>query len=65
MHLVRFQFNGNWGGYGNFAFDVRRSAVGFLHRDWFHVFGKGALICSGQRGRFIVVTLSGPTDSYR
>jgi hypothetical protein len=44
LELTRFQFNGNWGGYGNFEFDAVRSADDGLPSTPYQ--GKGALDCA-------------------
>jgi hypothetical protein len=44
LELTSFQFNGNWGGYGNFEFDAIRSANDALAPTPYQ--GKGALDCA-------------------
>lgn len=62
LQLVEFQFNGNWSGYGNFDFKMRRSAADYEAGEWFQVFGKGACTCNDTNAQLIVISLGGPSD---
>lgn len=65
LQLVEFQFNGNWSGYGNFGFEVRRSAADHEAGEWFQVFGKGACTCANENAQLIVISLGGPTSGAK
>lgn len=57
MRLTAFRWNGNSPRWGNFSFEGRRRAAGFNRRRWFRMVGKGALVCTSESARFIVMSL--------
>ncbi len=57
LRLLVFDFNGNSGGYGNFSFNMRRSAADFKRGDVSRFIGKGAAWCAGGSAEFIVMNL--------
>jgi len=66
LRLVRFTFNGNAGGNGNFVFKLKRSASDYRRGAWFGLIGKAASVCSDdafqQPVQLIVVSLGGPNS---
>jgi hypothetical protein len=66
LRLVGFTFTGNWNGYGNFIFRMRRSAADYHRGAWFGLIAKGAALCSRQPSRqpvqLIVMSVGGPNS---
>ena len=60
FRLVSFKFNGNSLGYGNFVWQVKRSADDFRNGAWFQVDAKGAALCEGGSAKFIVMSIGAP-----
>jgi hypothetical protein len=60
FRLLSYSANGNAPQWSNFSLEMRRSATGVRHGDWFDVIGKGAAVCEGDLPRLILVNLSGP-----
>ena len=58
LRLVRFDYNGVTGEYGNFGVTFRRSAADYRTGAWFELAAKGAIACEG--GKLIVLSLGGP-----
>jgi hypothetical protein len=60
LSLASFQFNGNWGNYGNFGMVLKRSVSNFRQGQWFRLEAKGAAECVGRSALFIVMSLGEP-----
>lgn len=65
LNLVSFQFNGNWGGHGNFGMVLKRSISNFRQGEWFRLQAKGAAECAGRSPLFTVMSLGKPKPQGR